>query len=777
MTTLTAQAFLPGFLYPSLAVAGAVATLIPIVIHILSKRPTRPIEWAAMKFLLAAYKKHKRRTQIEQLILLLNRILIALILGLALAGPIMSALGAFGGLGQRGRILYIVIDNAITSSAKDINGVARFDATKTAALALIDAMGPADRAALVATATPSQPIVATPVADPAALKREVQRLSPTAAAADMATALSHVMNDIQAGDPTKLPIFVALLSDFSHGAARPDRPLPPHLSELRELATLLMLEPAAGADNTQIVSILPDQRVVVPETPGAKPAVSWTIKLRRFAVDPERAADATVRLTAADTTPVLQPVRFEPGQTEASVRLPTPLDRQGLVPTYASLEPGAEGDDALDFDNTRHALVRIPQELSILVLARDPNGAAPGEVTLTPQRWLTTALAPDLDPRGSLLKVDTLDPAALNATELATANALMVLRPDLLTDPQWRAVGSWAEAGGLVWAFPPTGEAPSLWPQKLADTFGLDWEIALEPQALARALTLDSSARVTDEMRRLQAELDDLLRPVTFGRVLPIDPASLGAETDSLLVGANGVPLVIGAQTPNGRGRVLLSGLAISDRWSNLPAKPLFVALLHNTLRAAINQLQPLEEFEPGDQPRLDLTWAATPTLKGPGGADVLLVDTREQTATPDPTNEPVTPEAPAPGTPSPGPGAATPGMQPISPFAEPGLYASPTNALVVNVKPDAANTLAVDPTELEAWLKAVGEWHVLDAADPAGALRSQADLRDLSWPLLWALLALLLIETFLARYVSHASTNRRTEDALALNPVTRAAG
>ncbi len=60
---------------------GAVA--IPVVIHLLNRRRFVIIDWAAMRFLLAAQKQNSKRLRIEQLLLLLIRIL--MLLGLVVA--------------------------------------------------------------------------------------------------------------------------------------------------------------------------------------------------------------------------------------------------------------------------------------------------------------------------------------------------------------------------------------------------------------------------------------------------------------------------------------------------------------------------------------------------------------------------------------------------------------------------------------------------------------------------------------------------------------------
>ena len=75
-----------GFFNPALlwfALGGA----IPIIIHLLHRQKFRRVRWAAMEFLLAALKKTQRWMRLENLILLLVRILIMIALALAVARP------------------------------------------------------------------------------------------------------------------------------------------------------------------------------------------------------------------------------------------------------------------------------------------------------------------------------------------------------------------------------------------------------------------------------------------------------------------------------------------------------------------------------------------------------------------------------------------------------------------------------------------------------------------------------------------------------------------
>src|ERR1700722_16646026 len=93
-----------------LAALGLVA--IPLLIHLIRRRKLRVIQWAAMEFLLQSQRKQKRRLQIEEIILLLLRMLIVALAALAFARPVLRSLG-IPLLSQNSRVYaIIVLDNS-----------------------------------------------------------------------------------------------------------------------------------------------------------------------------------------------------------------------------------------------------------------------------------------------------------------------------------------------------------------------------------------------------------------------------------------------------------------------------------------------------------------------------------------------------------------------------------------------------------------------------------------------------------------------------------------
>ena len=61
-----------GWVHPGL-VAGAALASVPILIHLLNRQRHKPMPWAAMRFVLAAYERTRRRARLEEWLLLLLR--------------------------------------------------------------------------------------------------------------------------------------------------------------------------------------------------------------------------------------------------------------------------------------------------------------------------------------------------------------------------------------------------------------------------------------------------------------------------------------------------------------------------------------------------------------------------------------------------------------------------------------------------------------------------------------------------------------------------------
>lgn len=728
-----------GFVTPLLAGLGAAAISIPIIIHLLSRRPRKPMPWAAMKFLLAAYKKHRMRLQMESLILLLVRCLIVLLLGLALAQPLLDSAGLADQLGGSGKTVLIVLDNGIQTSAKVSDTTTRFDLLRKQAEEVLGALGPTDQAGLITTGKPAAGRVTPATAEPAAVSSELSELEVTAGASDLSSALEIALEAIKTHPDQSRRFYVFLLSDFVKGAVDVDQPLPTTLSALGQVATLVMGTPQETLNNVQIAHFAPDRRVAVPETPGTQPTVQWRLELRRFGMMPSGQTTA-IRLSAKGRADERRVVTWDAGQATQTLTFSTLLDEGGEVIYSAELEPMDRTMDVIDLDNARTGLTEVRKTLNVLILARKKTVSTTGPKKFSPERLIELALAPTLDASSWAFKTRVEDPATLDETLLAEADVVFALQPDLIDDPGYARLGAFVGRGGVVWFTPSAGGGSALWPTKLSDVFKLGWSVGLEPEKHEEGEGLKLDVNLAEGFKTARLNMEQLSRPVRLNQSLAIDASSINSPKQLLLQTSGGQPVLVVGQPTGAVGRVILMSVAVDTDWTNLYTKPLFVPLLQESLRVVLDALQPLDSYEPGEQPLLTGQWVNESSLRGPKGQSVLLVK-RELTK---PRVEGEDDE-----------GGAVSAVRPRTVLVEPGVYAGRTSTLLVNVAGNASDTTGSDPEALEAWLGTVGDWKQSETNEPAQVLAVAEDQADIAWPLLWVVLALVLFETFFARYVS----------------------
>lgn len=736
----------------ALAAAGAAAISIPIIIHLLSRLRRRQEPWAAMRFLLLAFRKHKQRLQIEQLLLLLVRCLLLAVLGLALAGPVVSGLDRRLGLDAPGRLVMIVLDDSLSTHADTFEGT-RFEQLRQTTRQLIEGLRPTDRLAVWRASAPMQQILAPAPVDVTAARQLLASLEPRYSRSDLVgtfQAVGQLADDPQVVRPGE-QVTIFLISDFSAGAVDLERQPPAWPARA---AGVFLSRPMPEAPNVQIARLAPRRRMVLlPPATGVSAvaaSVPVELQLQRFAADQGDVVTRVLLTITSDGAGVTlgsatHEHRWSAGQSVAAVNVEVMLDaaiddRSDAARTVvlsaileAPRDPALRGGDALAADNQRYSTVELRRRLTAAVIDDPiPLGAADDQAPpIAPRDWLGLALAPSEDRSVELLAVNI---QRLAAELLSAVDVAFVLRPDRLTDAGIVALGDLADRGGIVWLIAPAADVAPTWAPPLMQKLGLNWRAAIQARQVSENQAPWSAALdlpVPEPLGLLGADWDALLRPVRVDRaleVLPTDPSS-----DVWLMLNNGLPLLLAQR--RGEGMILLLTTALDAQWSNLPIKPLFVPLLHETLRGVLGSGESMEALC-GTQPSLGRRWRhaqhlervsanASGVSEGRGATIALRHD--EQ------------------------------GTSPARPLTEPGIYLGQPpeggRKLAVNVEAAAGDTRNADGERLLSFFKA--QW--FDDADPAAVLVVPSQQANLGWPLLWTALALLLIEMLLARWFSHA--------------------
>ncbi len=102
-----------------LMLGGLLTIGIPIIIHLLHRQKTTPINWGAMMFLQTSDVLKKKRRNIDHWLLLLLRIAMLLLLALLLAWPILPAQAVKKFAGGSAADVVIVLDHSISSGILD----------------------------------------------------------------------------------------------------------------------------------------------------------------------------------------------------------------------------------------------------------------------------------------------------------------------------------------------------------------------------------------------------------------------------------------------------------------------------------------------------------------------------------------------------------------------------------------------------------------------------------------------------------------------------------
>ncbi|MFO0861005.1 MAG: BatA domain-containing protein [Phycisphaerales bacterium] len=737
------------FLNPSLAGVALACVLAPIIIHLLFRRKRRPVEWGAMKFVLEAFRRNRKRLRLEQWLLLAARTLAVLLLALAVGRPMLA--GNRPAESLRARDLILVIDNSLTSQANAGSDGALADSRKQASR-LLDELNPAkgDRASIITLAGPAEKRVDAPSLDLAGVRRVLDQIEPADSHADFAGAASLIR--AARPDNQDREVTVAVLSSLRAGVLDASRESKSEAdlaetvgSEDSALSVLASPPAEAPLDNVAIVGVEPLRSIFLRGGAGAS-SQQARVWLRRFGPGIEKPATVTLRLRASDGRAAddhawaKSQARFAPGEDAIQLLAPIGIpDAKDAAATAVSWLEARIDEDAIPGDNIYRRAWKMREHIRVAIVAPPSTGDREGgPSSFSAADWLSLALAPtaaargiDLDAESEAIRTERIDPARLSASDLAAADAVFLTRPDLVDPATWPLLGDFARRGGLVLVCPSPEPGVQKWTDECVKAFGLAWtfdreSIERKPPRNLRGANVDQPL-----LASLGADLPELIKPVVAVRTLPLQIKNDG---DWLLRFDANEPMLVAAR-PSGSTRGLLVALTVSPElnWTNLPAMPLMVPLVQEIVRQGTGLAsgsQDLRAGSPVELPEeLRLIEPASARLEGAVAR----------------TNG-VWRRADARGT---------------------------TRELVaVNADPAGSNTAtqtrsALEPA-LKNWIKSRQfAWSRL--ADPTGngqGLGETGRKPPVDWPLLVAGLCLLLLDVAFSRWFSHATVHDRNEGA-----------
>lgn len=567
---------MPMFDFPSLVWWGLPLVAAPVIIHLINLLRHRQVRWAAMEFLLASQRKYRTRVLLKQILLLCLRVAAVLGVVLALAQPRWQhALGQLLGGGRTSH--FVLLDDSYSmgdlSAGDRVGETSAFDrgrlvveriggelAASSAGHELtLGRWSAFDRAADDAPA-PRFDLDREPVAPAMVqqLRDELGRLACSETDAEPRGALAAALEALGSGSAAAKVLW--LVSDFrakDWKAADETAELLRRLSAAGVEIRLVDCATDGTAGNLSIERLevaggVPATGVVLPidvavRNDSDRPVRGVAVELREDGA--ERPGVRIDDIPAGGVAVQRFDVRFpKPGSHVIDARLPA---------------------DAVPADNLRSTVVDVADRIDVLVIDGDPQGGArTGDAF-----YLATALAPGAGaPTGLRPRIEA--PRALATLDLATFDCIWLLDVAQLDSPELAALEAFVKAGGgAVFFGGPRTNVDAV--NKTLHRAGA----GLYPVPLAGPVDLGGAAtaggpdvRVEDHpvVAVLSGQRNPLLDAVRVERYLAVErgyepPAGDGLRR--LLSLRNGAPLVV--ERPFGAGLVVAVLSTAAPAWNN----------------------------------------------------------------------------------------------------------------------------------------------------------------------------------------------------------------
>ncbi|MFO0838259.1 MAG: BatA domain-containing protein [Phycisphaerae bacterium] len=430
-----------GFVNPAfLGGLGLVAA--PIIIHLLSRRSYRRLDWAATHFLLQAEKQNRRRVRFEQWLLVALRCLALALLTLLVARPFVQPGIIASLLGARGVVQRIAVLDDSASLSYRVGPAAEFADLRDATVRLLnwlhqDAAG--DPVTLYLTSRPQQPLVADKVlsdADLADLRAQLERLTPTPMPANPQRVFQHIAARLSAARSVPADIFV--FSDFQRsewiaGSAGAPAAFAALTESDASRARVILI--ASGVDPRDNLAII-DLSAPRPQTIAG---VSAQVVAR--VVNYGRATRSALTLQVDVDGAPLPPIVVDPlspGQERLVTGEATIAD-VGFHELRASI--GAV--DAFEWDNARLLSLNVKPAIALLLV----NGQSTGGGRDDGAHLLQTALSPP----GTIAsgnQIEVVDPGDLDTADLRRFDVVLLCNVPAISEAAQAALRRFVSDGG-----------------------------------------------------------------------------------------------------------------------------------------------------------------------------------------------------------------------------------------------------------------------------------------------------------------------------------------
>jgi hypothetical protein len=339
------------------------AISIPLIIHFLSKRRIKSVEFSSLRFLEQMQRSRMRWLKIKELILLIMRMLIIAFIVMAFARP---TLRGFIGSSRASSSVVIILDRSASMDAEGETGTL-FEEAKRSIAKLIDSFDPSDKVTLIAYPGDGPPNIFGPTGPGDKLKERLGTIDQGYQKGNIGNALKDALNILgKSADLNREIYFVSDMQSLNF------KDLPPEVmnrDSWKNIHLFSLAPKAIGGDNVGITDVLMPAQLLVPGEQFNLDAELTNFGNGRLEnvlvgviIDGERKAQTTVGLAPN------QPTRFP-----FNLKIDTPGDHGG----YIEID-----HDRYELDNKRYFSFHIPKKINLLTVSQVAGGDNPVKLGL-----------------------------------------------------------------------------------------------------------------------------------------------------------------------------------------------------------------------------------------------------------------------------------------------------------------------------------------------------------------------------------------------------------
>ncbi len=519
---------------------------IPPLIHLINRMRYRTVHWAAMSFLISAYRSSTRMARLRELLILLFRILAFAALALALSRPLMSGFSFFGFLSQSDHVL-VLLDRSASMSAYNTGDKNRIKIGLQMLAKGLNDVGEKDNLTLIDSISLS----ACELETPSKLEKSVFSSS-TATSSSIPMMLERAHEYIVSNKITSFQIWI--VSDLQCGDWDENSPLWDELdakfADTKLSSNFFLINPA-NLQRTKNISLK-------------------SVEFRRDIINP-RNYEISFELNSETNNAGKLPItlRNENGQTSSTISIEGTSTLSKLL---VSIPEGKKHgwtqieipSDAIDFDNKLFYAYGMPSAISVGIFCSNEDT----------RKAIIAATMTDNSETELSFSVSKMLAPDFNTSRLSEFSILFIegLPP---SDEAHKALDKFLKDGGTAFIFPPH-------------------EISSADLAICTGLSFKKMQ--TTEKEKLFSADDFIAKecpiPDDVAKLLPFAKfakrAIVEGEANALLNFDDKLPLLSSASIGTGVAYIFSSPL--SKQESNFTANPVFPLMIRGLIYDTIER-------------------------------------------------------------------------------------------------------------------------------------------------------------------------------------------